>query len=149
MNSNTLNTLRQNTAPLLILAHTEITVLERAKQDIQSGRGCSVFSIGKKLSSDLISGQIGNISSTQPWLIDQVRNLQPTPVLVVDIDLLFDPGFHLNPLSIFQQASRIANLIVLWPGSYSANKVLAYAVPEHHHYNTWRNPDAIILKIEE
>ena len=94
----------------------------------------------------MISGQVSGPSTVQAWLVEQVRGMNPGPVLLHGIDLLFEPSFKLNPLAIFQQASRFTPLIVFWPGTYT-NQVLAYAVPEHLHYRTWRKPEASIMNL--
>jgi hypothetical protein len=38
-------------------------------------------------------------------------------------------------------------MVVTWPGSYVDN-VLAYAVPGHSHYRTWRKPEVFIKVLE-
>lgn len=64
----------------------------------------------------------------------------PGPLLVTQIDLLFEPSLGLDPLALLRSASRQRTLMVAWPGSYESG-VLAYAVPEHSHYRTWPKPD--------
>ena len=64
----------------------------------------------------------------------------PGPVLLADIDLLFEPSLHLDPLRLFLDASRLARLVVAWPGVWSS-PALAYAEPAHVHYRVWRNPE--------
>ena len=69
-----------------------------------------------------------------------IDDFQPGPVLCTDIDLLFDPSLKLNPLQLFLSCSKQTTLVIAWPGSYLDNTV-AYAVPEHAHFRTWKQPD--------
>ena len=75
-----------------------------------------------------------------------LRESQPGPVLCTDIDLLFEPALHLDPLALFRDNSRAVTIIVAWPGTFTAN-VLSYAVPKHAHYRTWRNPDVQVCPL--
>jgi hypothetical protein len=78
------------------------------------------------------------------WTKTRLGDLSPGPVLCTDIDLLFEPSLSLNPLRLFKDAGRITRLIVAWPGTYR-DDVLSYAVPDHAHYRTWRNPKIPIV----
>jgi hypothetical protein len=138
--------LKSNNEPLVVIVHPGISTLDEQKNDLQTRFCWQVLSIGKALSRDLLSGQVSGTAAVQAWLIDQVQGTATNPILLADIDLLFEPGFHLDPLMLFQRASRFKQLVVLWPGTFS-DKVLAYAVPEHQHYRTWRNPDADIVPL--
>lgn len=139
--------LKSNNGPLVLIVHPEILALDEEKRDLQTRFDWPVVSIGKDLSRDMLSGQVSGAAAVQAWLIDKVRGGTSSPILISDIDLLFEPGFKLDPLILFQRASRFNRLVVLWPGTYSKDKVLSYAVPEHNHYRTWRNPDADIVPL--
>jgi len=65
----------------------------------------------------------------------------------MEIDVLFEPTLKLDPLGLLRQFSRVTKLIVTWPGTY-INDVLAYAVPEHSHYRTWRQPGIPVVVLE-
>jgi hypothetical protein len=133
--------------PLVLIVHPDIFTLDEAKKELQTKFNWTVLSIGQVLSRDMITGQVSGAAGVQAWLSDQVRGTASGPILVSDIDLLFEPSFKLDPLIIFQRASRFTKLIVLWPGMYSKDIVLSYAVPEHRHYRTWRNPDAEVFPL--
>jgi len=136
---------KSNNRPLVLIVHPEIHTLDEEKNVLQSRFDWPVVSIGKDLSRDMLSGQVSGAAAVQAWLIDKVRGAVSSPILLSDIDLLFEPGFKLDALILFQRASRFTRLVVLWPGTYSSDRVLSYAIPEHQHYRTWRNPDADIF----
>jgi hypothetical protein len=139
--------LQSNNEPLVLIVHPDIHTLDEEKKGLQTKFAWQVVSIGKILSRDMLSGQVSGAATVQAWLIDQVRGATSSPILLSDIDLLFEPSFKLDPLILFQRASRFTRLVVLWPGKYSIDRVLSYAVPEHQHYRTWRNPDADIFPL--
>jgi hypothetical protein len=139
--------LKSNNRPLVVVVHPEIHTLDEEKKDLQTRFNWPVISIGKDLSKDMLSGLVSGAATVQAWLIDRVRSAPSSPILLSDIALLFEPSFKLDPLILFQQASRFNRMVVLWPGTYSKDKVLSYAVPEHNHYRTWRNPDADIFTL--
>lgn len=127
----------------LLLVHPHIHVLERTAQEIQ-GLGVAHLDIGKDLSQSLMSVSMHERSRfTQNWLLDILSTPQNEPVLCIHPDLLFHPSLKIDPLALFRQASRIKRLIVLWPGEYLENN-LSYAIPEHHHYRSWRITDAFL-----
>ena len=74
-------------------------------------------------------------------------NISSGPVLCTNIDWLFEPTLKLDPLRLMRDVSRGTRLVVTWPGSY-VDDVLAYAVPDHSYYRTWRKPEVFIKVLE-
>jgi hypothetical protein len=127
----------------LLLVNPQIQVLERMSDEIQS-LGVAHLNLSKELSAFLMSVSASERTRfSQKWLVDTLSSLQNGPVLCTCPDLLFDPSLEIDPLALFRQAARIIQLIVLWPGEYSDNH-LSYAVPEHHHFRTWKVPDSLL-----
>jgi hypothetical protein len=129
----------------LLLVHPEISQLNNATDELLSIYGWSHISLGPELSPRLSS----EIPRRRPllanrWVKSRFDALSPGPVLCTGIDLLFAPSLSLNPLRLFKDASRIARLLLTWPGTY-CDDLLAYAVPDHAHYRTWRNPKVPIV----
>jgi len=85
--------------------------------------------------------------AARQWMKTHLREMSPDPILCTNIDLLFGLTLELDPLRLMRDASRVARLVVAWPGSY-VNDVLAYAVPDHSHYRTWRKPEVLIKVLE-
>jgi len=139
--------LRSNQGALVLLVHPDIMILDQAQKECLENFHWPAISIGKTLSEDFLSGKLSDMASLQSWLADRVREIPTSTILLSEIDFLFEPSFHLDPLVIFKRASRFNRLVVLWPGMYSKDKVLSYAVPEHSHYRTWRNPDAAVFPL--
>ena len=122
----------------LILVHPSISVLEHHSVEIQAHYQFLAFNVGKELSQALMNTLLTDRGrAAQGWFMDRINENKPGPLLCDQIGLLFEPSLQLNSLSLFQQAARITRLIILWPGDYSSG-VLTYAVPEHAHYQAWR-----------
>ena len=127
----------------LFFVHPQIRILEKKLVEIES-LGIANLNVSKELSTSLMTVLAGDRSRfSQKWLIDTLTSFQTSPVLCTCPDLLFDPSLKIDPLALFRQAARIIQLIVLWPGEYSAN-TLSYAVPEHHHFRTWKVSDSLL-----
>jgi hypothetical protein len=139
--------LRKNQGALVLLVHPDIMILDQAQKECLENFHWPAISIGKTLSEDFLSGKLSDMASVQSWLTERVREIPIGTILLLEVDILFEPSFHLDPLVIFKRSSRFNHLVVLWPGTYSNDKVLSYAVPEHIHYRTWRNPDADIFPL--
>lgn len=127
----------------LLLVHPSIQILERVSKEIE-GQGVASFNVSKELSTALLPISVSErCRFSQKWLIDSITSFQTSPILCSNPNLLFDPSLELDPLALFRQAARVMQLVVLWPGEYSANN-LSYAVPEHHHFRTWKVSDSLL-----
>ena len=134
--------------PCLLLVHPEVRRLEDAVGELLSAYGWPRLSVGRELSGVLLSETLQRRSRTvRQWMQARLGEMAPGPVLCTEIDLLFEPTLELDPLGLMRDVGRVTRLVVTWPGSY-AGDVLAYAVPAHHHYRTWRRPEVSIWVLE-
>jgi len=132
----------------LLLVHPEVRRLEDAADELLSTYGWPRLSVGRELGVVLLSEMPRRRSRTaRQWMPTRLREMAPGPVLCTEIDLLFDSTLELDPLSLMRDVSRVARMVVTWPGSY-LDGVLAYAVPDHSHYRTWRKPEVDIVVLE-
>jgi hypothetical protein len=69
------------------------------------------------------------------------------PTLALDnIELLFDPGLHQNPLGLLKELSRNKSLVVAWGGAYyEEHQILTYAEPGHPEYQKYERPEVPVL----
>ncbi|MBN1247679.1 MAG: BREX-3 system P-loop-containing protein BrxF [Anaerolineae bacterium] len=78
-------------------------------------------------------------------LLAEILDAQPAPVVCLDnIELLFDPSLHQDPLVCLQGLSRNKTLVVAWGGQFEGT-VLSYAEPGHPEYHRYDHPDAAIV----
>jgi hypothetical protein len=132
----------------LLLVHPEIRRLEDMADELLPVYGWPRLSVGRELSAVLLSEMPRRRSRTaRQWMPIRLREMAPGPVLCSEIDLLFEPMLELDPLGLLRDIGRVTRLVVTWPGSYR-DDVLAYAVPDHSHYRTWRKPGVSIVVLE-
>jgi len=80
-------------------------------------------------------------------LLADVIDEQPGDIIALDnIELLFDPALHQDPLVCLQGLSRNKTLVVAWGGTY-ADDVLTYAEPGHPEYRCYDRPDVAIVSL--
>lgn len=65
-------------------------------------------------------------------------------VALGNLELLFDPSLHLDPLACLQGLSRNRTLIACWAGRI-VGSALTYAEPGHPEYRRYDGPDATVF----
>ena len=124
----------------LLFVHREIRRLEDTAGGLASAYGWPCLAVGRELGDGLLGEQPQRRSrAARRWTSARLGEMAPGPVLCTGIDLLFEPTLSLDPLCLLRDAGRTTRLVVAWPGTY-LDDVLAYAVPDHAHYRTWRKP---------
>jgi hypothetical protein len=127
--------------PCVLLTQTDVSRLDAAGRDLSQRFGWPVLSVGEQLSAALLDVAPRRRPHMAGQAVDDaIRRLAPGPIVCSHIDLLFEPALELDALWLLREASRLAALVVLWPGQYQA-RVLSYAVPEHAHYRAWRRTE--------
>lgn len=139
---------RLNTKPnLTIGVNLSVKKLQQTADWIITEHSVSYISLNKEISKLLIGKPTANLlANILDWLYNKLKGIEKNPILLTDFDILFEPSFELDPLTIFKQVSRNTSLLVLWPGEFN-NKTLSYASPEHTHYRTWVNPGVEIVQV--
>jgi len=131
----------------VLLVHPDVRVIQRYAQEVAAALGVQPVSVGKELSGLLLNEPPqARARLARSWLLNTATRQAPGPLVLTDVDLLFEPAWALDPLALFRSASRSARLIVAWPGNH-AQDVLAYAVPEHSAYRTWHHPGVHIINL--
>lgn len=123
--------------PCCLLVHRDVRQLQQVAELLRTWHPWSVLAVGAALSTALRTVAPHQRSrAAHPALVAAVRPYAPGPLLCTDIDLLFEPALALDPLRLLRDTSRLATLIVLWPGA-AGGGTLTYAVPTHSHYRSW------------
>ena len=127
--------------PCCLLMSRDVTVLAQAADEVKRLFPWQVMSMDDVVCEALLPMSIKERAAQVDRLINLAFQVyEPGPLLVIDTDVLFEPSLQLDPLLLFQHASRRLPLIVTWAGSFEHGR-LSYAVPEHAHYRPWRSPD--------
>jgi hypothetical protein len=79
---------------------------------------------------------------------DDASNLpQPIPLVLDNLELLFDQDLMQDPLRLLQGLSRNRTLLASWNGTFSVGR-LGYAEPGHPEYRAYDAPDALIVTMD-
>jgi hypothetical protein len=133
----------------LLLVSPEIRRLEDAADELLSVYAWPHLPVGHELGTALLSENPQRRShAVQRWMKARISEMSPGPVLCTGIALLFEPTLGLDPLRLLRDVGRTTRLVIAWPGTYERD-VLAYAVPGHSHYRTWRKPEVSILILDQ
>jgi hypothetical protein len=133
--------------PCMLLVSPDVAILEGAAAALADDGGWPLVSVGRALAEELL------VTPPARWpraAQRRLRQLSATsgqgPLVLFRVDVMFEPQLHLDPLVMFREMSRVAPLVATWPGEYDGN-TLSYAIPEHTHYRTWRDPQVGILPL--
>ncbi len=127
--------------PCCLLVSRDVAVLAQAVVEVKRIFPWQVISMDEVVCEHLLPLPVTARALQVDRLINTAfRTNEPGPLLVTDTDVLFEPSLQLDPLLLFQRASRQLPLVVTWAGSFERGR-LSYAVPEHANYRYWRSPD--------
>ena len=125
----------------------------------QSGTGKSaiLYKIAKELSASVIninltiSSKLLDLTSKQrilrlPSVLDEICSSKKSPVILDNIEVLFDKNLMQDPLRILQSISRNHIVLSSWNGTFLKNKLL-YAESWHHEFKIYEDIDALIIDI--
>lgn len=139
--------LARQTPPCLALVSPAMAQLTATLTLLQEAYRWPRIVLGRELSAALLATAPAAWPQTATrWIEQHVRQAAPGPVLLSEIDLVFEPRLQLDPLRLFCRVGRYAPLVILWPGNY-ADDTLTYATPEHAHYRVWRRPEIAIFQM--
>ena len=80
-------------------------------------------------------------------LLAEAIDEHPQDTIALDnIELLFDPTLHQDPLVLLQGLSRNKTLIAAWGGTYQ-DSILTYAEPGHAEYRRYERPTVIVISM--
>lgn len=66
------------------------------------------------------------------------------PVLLDNLEILFDPSLHLDPVRLLHSVSRNQTVVASWNGILR-DGMLTYAEPDHPEYRSYRDADAVFV----
>lgn len=70
-----------------------------------------------------------------------------SPVLLDNIEILFDVSLKINPLSLLQKLSRNRPIMASWNGALDGNR-LSYAQQGHAEYGNYDLDDIIVVSLD-
>ena len=115
-------------------------------RDVAAHCGTSVINVNLALSHALLELTAKQRSLRLLEILDQITDSASSPVVLDNLEILFDPELKQDPLRLLQSISRNQTVVAAWSGTLSSGK-LSYAEIGHPEYRMYDSVDAIIVEI--
>jgi hypothetical protein len=109
--------------------------------------GTEVININLAISSKLLEFTQKQRALKLPGLLGEIAGSAPVPVILDNLEILFDKDLQLDPLRLLQGISRNRPIVASWNGVFSGGK-LQYAEPGHPEYRRCDAGDTVIVSLE-
>ncbi len=110
--------------------------------------GTIVINVNLALSSELLELAAKQRSLRLPEILDQIADKAQSPVLLDNLEILFDKDLKQDPLRLLQRISRNRTVVASWNGNSISGR-LTYAEMGHPEYRSYDSVDALIVNMED
>jgi hypothetical protein len=117
-------------------------------RDIAVECGAHVVNVNLELSGMLLELTAKQRALRLPDILNQIAEKAQTPLILDNLEILFDPGLKQDPLRLLQGLSRNRATVAAWNGTF-VNGRLIYAEQGHPEYRTYDSVDALVVGIDE
>lgn len=115
-------------------------------RDIAEEFGSSVVNVNLELSSNLLELTAKQRSLQLLDIFSQIVDQAQSPLLLDNLEILFDKHLQCDPLRLLQSISRNRTVVASWNGMVRSGRLL-YAEPGHPEYRSYESVDALILEM--
>lgn len=116
-------------------------------RDVAEELGSSVINVNLVLSGELLELTAKQRSLRLPGILDQIVDRAHSPVVLDNLEILFDKDLKQDPLRLLQGISRNRAVVASWNGSINSGKLL-YAETGHPEYRSYDGVDALIVELK-
>ena len=116
-------------------------------RDIAEEFGSSVVNVNLVLSRELLELTAKQRSLRLPNILAMVVERTQSPVLLDNLEILFDKELQLDPLRLLQSISRNRVVVASWNGIINSGRLL-YAERGHPEYRSYGSVDALIVEMD-
>ncbi|WP_295101947.1 BREX-3 system P-loop-containing protein BrxF [uncultured Candidatus Kuenenia sp.] len=116
-------------------------------RDIADDFGASVININLALSSELLELTARQRSLWLPGILDQIVDKAQSPVVLDNLEILFDKDLKQDPLRLLQGISRNRTVVASWNGTSTGGRLL-YAETGHPEYRSYDLVDVLIVNMD-
>ena len=109
--------------------------------------GTSVININLALAGELLELTAKQRSLRLPGILDQIAARDRSPVVLDNLEILFDKDLKQDPLRLLQSLSRNRTVLASWSGIVNAGRLL-YAETGHPEYRSYESVDALIVGMD-
>lgn len=115
-------------------------------QDIAEEIGSAVVNVNLVLSGELLDLTAKQRSLRLPGILNRIVEQARPPVVLDNLEILFDKDLQQDPLRLLQSISRNRAVVASWNGSMTCGRLL-YAEPGHSEYRRYDSVDALIVSM--
>jgi hypothetical protein len=115
-------------------------------RDIADEYRTSVVNVNLALSSQLLELTTKQRSLRLPELLGRIANKTQMPVVLDNLEILFDKDLRQDPLRLLQGISRNRVVFASWSGFFDGGRLL-YAKHSHPEYRSYDSVDALIVSM--
>lgn len=108
--------------------------------------GSSVVNINLALSGELLELTAKQRSLRLPAILEQIADQAQSPVVLDNLEILFDKDLQQDPLRLLQSISRNRAVVASWNGIMNSGRLL-YAETGHPEYRSYDSVDALIVEM--
>ena len=117
-------------------------------RDVAEEFGTSVINVNLTLSSELLELTAKQWSLRLPGILDQIADKAQSPVVLDNLEILFDKDLKQDPLRLLQGISRNRAVVASWNGISTGGR-LFYAETGHPEYRSYDSVDALIVSMDK
>lgn len=115
-------------------------------RDVAEEFGTSVINVNLALSSELLELTAKQRSLRLPGILDQIADKAQSPVVLDNLEILFDKDLKQDPLRLLHGISRNRAVVASCNGTMTSGRLL-YAETGHPEYRSYDSVDALIVEI--
>lgn len=116
-------------------------------RDVADDFGTSVININLALSSELLELTAKQRSLRLPGILDQIADKTRSPVVLDNLEILFDKDLKQDPLRLLQGLSRNRVVVASWNGTSAGGRLL-YAETGYPEYRSYDSVDALVVNMD-
>lgn len=116
-------------------------------RDVAEEFGSSVVNVNLAVSCALLELTAKKRSLRLPGILDQIADQAHSPVVLDNLEILFDKDMQQDPLRLLQGISRNRGVVAAWNGSMKSGRLL-YAEPGHPEFRSYDSVDALIVSMD-
>lgn len=113
-------------------------------QDVAGELNTSVVNVNLAISSQLLELTTKQRPLKLPRVLGQIVDNANSPVVLDNLEILFDKSLKQDPLRLLQSISRNRSVVASWNGTVT-DGMLFYAEPDHPEYRRYDSADALIV----
>jgi Cdc6-like AAA superfamily ATPase len=116
-------------------------------RDVAEELGTSVININLALAGELLELTAKQRSLRLQDILDRIAARDRSPVVLDNLEILFDKDLKQDPLRLLQSLSRNRTVLASWNGTMNCGRLL-YAEAGHPEYRSYESIDALIVGMD-